>query len=820
MLGYFFMENNLQATSLPISNIIETENNNSDSLKGRTILVVNTGSAKKKFILQKLKKLGLTIVVLNREKNWAQLYVDQWILADTFNHKESLRAVEAFIKNNPQIKIDGVVTFWEDDVLLTSKIVDKFDFIGIPNNIAKKVRNKYLFRDFCHENGINAPQYTLVKDIEDLKRITNFFHFPVVIKPAYGASSAYVIKVDQPGDLENTYNYIKKNISSDTETALSDGLDILVEEYIDGDEVDIDILLQNGKIKFYTIADNFNKSKGEFFIDSGQAIPSTLPEKNQNELIEMAEEALEKLGIQNACIHFEAKSTASGAVPIEINMRMGGDYVYSYIKGAWGVDFIEHSVKIALGQFIKIKKLASPYKHIIGWDLHPDHSGILVEMNVNEEFRKRKYFEEIHFYKEVGNAVLLPPEGNESIGWLTVSGNNYLDANDNLKDALDYIKFNVVEFNQDSSLGKTSRPNRLSVAVLNKNILLKLAKFNKMKDSTFESQRNLNLGLLHNEIGEGESESKIQTFAEKLKQRGYKVSVFDMSNPVRTVTELKEAQVDLVLNFCDKIFDSDGLEPHSAALLELLQIPYIGSDSFTLALCRDKIKVKKLLNFHDIPTPKWDYFYDVNDEIRSDLKYPLIVKPGLADDSIGISNQSVVKNQEQLRQQLKKIIEELNMPAVVEEYITGDEFRVSILGNDESDLRVLPLSRSIFKNLPIDYWHIYTRSAKISDDPIYNNVIVQSPARGLDKKLESLITEIALDAYNILDCRDYGQVDVRVDSNGNPYVLELNPNPFSEQSFFAAADLVGIGEVDLLEEIINLAVKRYKHLKPFKMFYK
>ena len=90
---------------------------------------------------------------------------------------------------------------------------------------------------------------------------------------------------------------------------------------------------------------NFDKNKGSFFVDKGQAIPSSLPSKNQKELVDMAEEALEKLGVQNACVHFEAKYTKKGPIPIEINLRMGGDYVHSYVQGAWNLDLIEAVAK-------------------------------------------------------------------------------------------------------------------------------------------------------------------------------------------------------------------------------------------------------------------------------------------------------------------------------------------------------------------------------------------------------------------------------------------------------------------------------------------
>ena len=269
-----------------------------EEVSGKTILLVNTGSIKKRFILQQLKKLGLTVVAVNREKNWAQPYVDHWILANTDNFKESIQAVREFLKNNPKLKIDGSLTFWEDDVLLTAKITDTFNFIGIPFIIAQKARNKFLFRELSETNGIRAPRHALLKSMEDCKQVAQDFAFPLVVKPAYGASSAYVVKVENEEDIYSTYEYIQKNISTDIESALVNGLEILAEEYIDGDEVDVDILLQNGKVKFYSITDNF-QTREPFFVETGDAIPSSLPPWEQKQLVELAEEVLEKLEIQN-----------------------------------------------------------------------------------------------------------------------------------------------------------------------------------------------------------------------------------------------------------------------------------------------------------------------------------------------------------------------------------------------------------------------------------------------------------------------------------------------------------------------------------------
>ena len=784
---------------------------NGTDLTNKTILLVNTGSIKKRFILQRLKKMGLKIVCLNKEKNWALPYVDHWILTDDTNYTESVAAIKEFTSANSDVEIKGAVTFWEDDVLLTSKIIDRFNFVGTPFPIAKKIRNKFLFREFCREHGLPSPQHLLIKSLEDIKNLPETFSFPLVVKPVYGASSAFVVKVESKEELIDTYNYIKKNISTETESALSEGLDIFVEEYIVGDEVDIDIVMQNGKIKFYSITDNY-QTREPFFVETGQSIPSTLSVKNQNDLLEMAEETLELLGVQNGVVHFEAKSTPDGPVPIEINLRMGGDEVCSFVKGAWGVDLVECAVKIALGIYIpKILKPDVPRKYITGVYFLPDYSGVLSKLDISDELEKKKYLEEVHFFKKIGDPVLVPPEGYEYIGWITVSGYSMPDAQENLRDALKCIHYEVAKFAPESSIGKTSRKNSFSHAALNSNLLVGAAKIERIKGITKENQRNLRIGIACNLYDEedGTVENELSTVGKNiektLKDRGYKITFFDFNDVDKALKELKSSDVDLVFNVCERINNSSLLEPHVTSILDIFQIPYTGSNLSTLSLCIDKIRVKKLLTYHGIPTPKWDYVYSMDDEIDRDLQYPLIVKPANTDNSIGITNESVVTDEEGLKKQLKKVIEGLGCPALIEEYIEGDEYDVSIIGSEEDDLMVLPLSRSIFKDMAEGYWHIYTQDAKFSDTPIEKlGITVQKPPKNISKKLEALITEIALDTYNILDCHDYGRVEIRVDKDDNPYVLELNPNPSIniDDCVPNVAKLINLDYGDFLEQII------------------
>lgn len=793
----------------------------SNKVAGRTILLVNTGSVKKKFILQRLSRLGVRLVVLNKEKNWADPYVDKWILADTANHSESIRAVKEFIEKHPKCRIEGALTFFEDDVLLTSKIVDKFGFIGIPFAVASEARNKYSFREFCRANSIPSPKHVIIENGQDLDFVKKNLAFPVVIKPAYGASSAFVIKVESAEDLQGEYDYVKNSISEKIESALSDGKQIMIEEYIDGSEVDVDILIQNGIIKFYSISDN-SATREPFFIETFRLTPSSLPEDDQENIIATVEEVLEKLGVQNGCIHFEAKVFKGITVPIEANLRMGGDEMYSSVKESWGVDLIEGAVKIALGIYVPKIKAEEPRKYILAKTFLADHSGVVVNMEVDPELREKEYLEEMEFFKKVGDAVMVPPEGFEYLGWMTVSGDNSLEAQENMEEAEELVEYEVARFHSTSFIGKTERKDRYSPSVFKANDEKKIEKIQKM---VIEDQRNLRIGIvcnLYSKDGDGIVEKELSDIGldieKALKSKGYKTSFFDFNDVEKAFNDLKRSDVDLVFNVCERINDSSLLEPHAASILDVLEIPYTGSNPFTLSLCMDKIRVKKLLSYHKIPTPEWDYVYSLEDRIRGDLKYPLIVKPANTDNSIGITNNSVVVDKDHLNKQLKYVVEELKRPALIEEYIEGDEYDVSILGSEEEDLRVLPLSRSVFDKMPEGYWHIFPFEAKYGSGEIYKKgITVQRPAKNISKKLEAVISEIALDTYSILDCHDYGRVEIRVDKNGNPYVLEMNPNP-SIDSYHCVpqvAMLTGMDYGDFLEEIIRMAIKRYKNRPPY-----
>ncbi len=793
------------------------------SIQNKTLLVINTGSIKKRFVFQKLKRLGIKTILLNDQKNWAQPYVDEWIIADTYNQTEAIQSVKDFLANNPQIKIDGALTFWEDDVPLQAKICSELKLIGNEPTAAINTRDKYRMQELFENCGLPHIKQHYLKSASDLNKATSEIGFPAIIKPVFGADSQFVIYVSNESEAVEAYEYVIKNCTPEFDPIFKYNKKTFVyQEYIDGHEFSVECYIQHGVPHIVGIHEKMAMDL-PFFMETGDYIPPRITEREYSELKEVTKAALIVLGVRNSLAHVEVKLTDKGSKIIEVASRMGGDYTYESIQAVYQFDLIQAACEIALGTNVT-EKVKPVHEYVAGKFFIPKNSGIITKISGFDSIKQNKNLIAHSLYKHVGDSILVPPSGYENVGWVLVKGQSYAEVEGSLNDIFDEVKIEVVPFKSFSTVGRTQRKNRFSPALINRHDIIRSAKIETMTQTSKENLRNLHIGIACNIYSSDNTDSvemdlmSVGKNIEKtLQERGYRITFFDFNNLPKTFIELQKSDVDLVFNVCERINNSSLLEPHAASILDTLQVPYTGSNPFTLALCIDKIRVKKLLAFHSIPTPKWDYAYTLDDEIDDELRYPLIVKPGNTDNSIGITNESVVTNKEGLMKQLQHVIGTLKNPALVEEYIEGDEYDVAILGSDEQDLRVMPLSRSIFKDMPPGYWHIYPYESKWEDSPVYQKIFVQRPPRNISKKLESLITEIALDTYNILDCHDYGRVEIRVDANDNPYVLELNPNPSINiaDCIPACAELMGMNYGDFLEEIIRMALNRYKNRPPY-----
>ncbi len=283
--------------------------------------------------------------------------------------------------------------------------------------------------------------------------------------------------------------------------------------------------------------------------------------------------------------------------------------------------------------------------------------------------------------------------------------------------------------------------------------------------------------------------------------------------------KLRELKPDLVFNIAEGLHGASR-EAQIPALLDMLQIPYSGSDPLTLGLCLDKQRTKEILKQHRVPTPR---FWVVANPfaIPRNLRYPLMVKPALEGSSKGVTNNALVYNRKELVRQLEWITNTYAQKAIIEEFLPGREFTVALLGNG-SDIRVLPVVEINFASLPVGCNPIYSYEAKwIWDTEESPLPIFDCPAQ-LEPFLQQQIEQLCRQAFNALGCRDWCRVDVRLDGTGRPHVIELNPlpgilpRPEQNSCFPKAARAAGLSYTEMIQQVVDVASQRYNLVQEFR----
>ncbi|HEY7284613.1 MAG TPA: ATP-grasp domain-containing protein [Vicinamibacterales bacterium] len=279
----------------------------------------------------------------------------------------------------------------------------------------------------------------------------------------------------------------------------------------------------------------------------------------------------------------------------------------------------------------------------------------------------------------------------------------------------------------------------------------------------------------------------------------------DLGEIRRLATEWKpHIAFNLLEGFDDVVIFDQNVVSH----LELLKLSYTGCNPRGLLLARDKSLSKKLLAYHRIAVPEFDVFR-IGRPIRRPkrLQFPLIVKSLTQEASIGISQASVVDNDEKLKERVAFIHESIGTAAIVEQYIEGRELYVGILGNQA--LQALPVWELFFTNMPEGAKRIATDRVKWSVKYQKKYGIDSGPAKDLPEELGAEIQHVCKRAFRALELSGYARVDLRLDDAGNVWVLEANPNPqiARGEDFAASAEKVGLGYEAVLQRIINLGLR-------------
>ena len=279
----------------------------------------------------------------------------------------------------------------------------------------------------------------------------------------------------------------------------------------------------------------------------------------------------------------------------------------------------------------------------------------------------------------------------------------------------------------------------------------------------------------------------------------------DLGEIRRIVAEWKPH---IAFNLLEGFDDVTIFDQNVVSLLELMKLPYTGCNPRGLLLARDKSLSKKLLSYHRIEVPPFEVFRIGRPARRSKrLPFPLIVKSLTQEASIGISQASVVDNDEKLRERVAFIHESIGTAAIAEQYIDGRELYVGIFGNQS--LQALPVWELFFTNMPPEARRIATDRVKWSVKYQKKYDIQSGPALDLPAPVTERIQHVCKRTYRALELSGYARIDLRLDADGRVWVIEANPNPqiAKGEDFAASAESAGLPYDALIQRIVNLGLR-------------
>jgi len=295
-----------------------------------------------------------------------------------------------------------------------------------------------------------------------------------------------------------------------------------------------------------------------------------------------------------------------------------------------------------------------------------------------------------------------------------------------------------------------------------------------------------------------------------LLENGYDVRLLGLFDDVQPLLdEVREHPPDVIFNLVETFSDVTHWDKNIVALYELLKVPHTGAASASLFLCNDKALCKKILRFHRVRTPRFHTFYRGGPVwMPATLKAPCIVKPLTEESSRGISQASIVDDEDELVERVNMIHQRMGLDAIAEEYVEGRELYVSIIGDRR--LRVLPAREMTFGQMSDDEPRIATYKAKWDDAYRRRWGIKNHFAKTLEPELQERIDDVCKRAYRALKIRSYARFDLRVTTAGNVYVIEPNVNPCiaKDDELAQSALKAGITYPGLIRKLVNQALRR------------
>jgi carnosine synthase len=379
-----------------------------------TVVVVGAGYPGKRHIYEHLAELGPRLVMVDEADHWSErLVIDgvasHWIAVPITGDPDVDAAAVLDALSAAAIRPDGVLTFWELRVPVVARVATSLGLPGNPIEAVDIARSKLRTRHASERAGLPTPRSQRVRSLDELYAAAGQIGFPSVVKPEFGALAVGTVRVDSFESLPDIYWIVRKELEGSQTIDFRAGNDLLLEEYIDGVEFDIDLVLEDGECTFSSVSQNWPTAEPSFQ-ETGLHCPPDHRAKPVGQLVELAVKTVQAFGFTRGVLHVEGKCTAKGPRIVEVNARLGGGRIHQVVDAVWGVDLVEAELNSVLGLPQRLTPSRKPRCTVVNVLVYAPATGRLAALPFTDVMSEAGPGVSIDIATEVGQPVNGPDQ--------------------------------------------------------------------------------------------------------------------------------------------------------------------------------------------------------------------------------------------------------------------------------------------------------------------------------------------------------------------------------------------------------------------------
>jgi biotin carboxylase len=384
------------------------------SVDGAIVAVVGAGYEGKRRAYTRMAEHGARVVLVDEPGHWSESLVSEgivhaWLPAPIAGDADRDARTVLDALDRAGLRPDGVLTFWEDSVCVAARVAAALGLPTNPPEVVDVARSKVRTREMSAELGLPTPKARRVRSFDELYAAAAHVGFPAVVKPEFGASAMGCVRVDDFESLPGVYSLVRSVVGPESDGIFRTGNDLLIEEYLDGVEFDVDLVMQDGSCLFSSVSQNWPTAEPSFQ-ETGLHCPPDHDRKEVRRLVDLVVRTVQGFGLHRGVLHVEGKTTSRGPRIVEVNARLGGGRIWNYVEAVWEVDLVEAQLRSCLDLPLKVKPSRRPQRGVVDAFVYAPATGRLVAMPFGEVPADERAFLELQVDVEIGADVHGPED--------------------------------------------------------------------------------------------------------------------------------------------------------------------------------------------------------------------------------------------------------------------------------------------------------------------------------------------------------------------------------------------------------------------------